>query len=51
MKISPVFARYPVSSLKTGSLDAIALDRENLLDFFIEVYTKKMVSADKRIDE
>jgi hypothetical protein len=25
MKISPVFARYPVSSLKTGSLDAIAL--------------------------
>ena len=25
MKISPVFARYPVSSLKTGNLDAMAL--------------------------
>ena len=30
MKISPVFARYPVSTLKTGSLDAIALMWNNI---------------------
>jgi hypothetical protein len=38
MNISPVFARYPVSRLKTGSLDAIALEHRTSMkkdDVFI----------------